>query len=494
MTKQEKSIKKRQLMELLQVYSQNANDKGFNYNYKKIAKALNMSARSVRRYIAELRNESILEKTGNYETGKHTIRIKFLVQPPEITKETIILTENIKIDNNKKETIVENPTYKSLLDTINDLVNKNNTWSPITLINTCRYVNWKTGKERITSHTDFKGRVYSSLSYSKSMKEGKIYKNNDFRLDRYTMLKKYGLEDYQEIYDICSEIPRLTAVFNGIHNFGEIEDYYTFLIEKAGIEIDRAAAKTIFMRCYFEKSVKVAWNNFEWSNDFKKLNIGKNDFFAFFETVKKELKPLGNFIFILTSYIEQAVLNEFKDFKLVNVYDGFYSNVRLGGKIKKYLNENCKILLSKVVGFKDKNENLILDHNVIDHNLIDHNLIDQDQDISFISHKSPIIRPEFNKDTLVQGGQNLKDTLVQGGQNLKDIEDGGIFGDNFKDSNTQGESSIQHLNKIIAYNEQKFDMSSGISYFHYRELSEKERPLYIPLRGRFGIVYVKKAA
>jgi DNA-binding Lrp family transcriptional regulator len=393
MTRQEKKAIKQLLIELLQFFAQNINKNGFNYNPKKIANILGIKESTLRKYIGELKKEGIIERTGNYETGKHSQRIRFLIDPPSITRGTLLAIEKSKIiDKSPNEIEIKNPIYDKLLNEIDKFVELNNKWSLLRIFNACRYVQWETGNTKIRKHIDFKGRVYSNLSFTKSMKEGKEYKDTDYRLSRADMLKEMGLENYVEIYDICSEVPRITAVFNGIHTFNEIKDYYTYLIQKAGISITREGAKKLFMRCYFEKSDKAAWRNFTNNEDFKEYPISKNDFLAFFEATKKELKPLGNFVFILTSYIEQVILHEFREFKMVNVYDGFYSNYRLGGKINKFLNENCGRLLNEFGG-KDKDhfnqEYINQDHCNLGYNNQDH--INQDHDLKNIfNNKYPI--------------------------------------------------------------------------------------------------------
>jgi DNA-binding Lrp family transcriptional regulator len=514
MTKNAKRAKKQQLIELLQFYSQDINRNGFHYNIKKITNALGITDRTLRRYIQELKEEKIIEKTGNYVTKKHSSRVRFLTAPPSISRETILSLEKAA-NRNANETEIENPSYKNLLNEIDTLVNKNNEWSPVRIFNTCRYAQWETGKKRVRKHEDFKGRVYSNLSFTKSMKKGKEYKTTDCRISREKMLEMLGLENYMEIYDICSEIPRLTAVYNGIHAFNEIEDYYNFLALKARVSITREAAKSIFMRCYFEKSEKAAWRNFANSADYKKHAITRGDFLAFFEATKSELKPLGNFVFILTSYIEQAVLNEFKGYKPLNVYDGFYSGFRLGGKIKKFLAEKCSKLFSRFGGI-DK------DQYTQNQYTLDQNNSDQHPSESLaeniINIREYTICGQNSKgddnggEKALKGGEILtcgqnfqvddnkgaaKETLTCG-QNSKGEDNlrGGLFSDgyNVEEDAPKPISPIKRLEMVIEENERKYDLSKGLSYKEYTCLPKSEKGLYISVRSRSGAVLIKKPA
>jgi hypothetical protein len=146
---------------------------------------------------------------------------------------------------------------------------------------------------------------------------------------------------------------------------------------------------------------------------------------------------------------------------------------------------------------------------------MDHN---QDQESNILSNNiSPIMWTEFSNDVPVQCGQNLEDILVQGGQNLEEKKkatrteifdlnntpvqggqnlnkDGGIFGDNFEGNSIEEKSPIEHLKEIISLNEQTYDLSKTLNFVQYRELSENERRLYVPLRGNSGIVFMKKTA
>jgi hypothetical protein len=340
------------------------------------------------------------------------------------------------------------------------------------------------------------------------------------------MLKAIGCEDYIEIYDICSEIPRLTAVFNGIHTFNEIDDYYTFLIQKSGVSITRAEARKLFMRCYFERSDKVAWRNFINSKDFKEFPICKNDVLSFFEATKWELKPLGNFIFILTSYIEQAVLHEFREFKMLNVYDGFYSNYRLGGKIERFLNENCGKLLNKFGG-------------------IDKGKINQDHDLGYINQDHdqkiyinnilyPLCDTNLNPSDLEPGldpvisicDTNLRDSVipicdtnleVPNTYNVARIlevpkqEDMLICGTNLeprkkahrimietpKQDNlicgTNLDSPIEKLNQVIIKNEKKYHDDQCLDFRQWDKLPPTEKAFYKAVRLSMGVGFIKNA-
>jgi hypothetical protein len=330
------------------------------------------------------------------------------------------------------------------------------------------------------------------------------------------MLKAIGCEDYIEIYDICSEIPRLTAVFNGIHTFNEIEDYYTFLIQKSGVSITRAEAKKLFMRCYFERSDKVAWRNFINSKDFKEFPICKNDVLSFFEATKWELKPLGNFIFILTSYIEQAILHEFREFKMLNVYDGFYSNYRLGGEIERFLNENCGKLLNKFGGI-DKGK-FSLDHNPgyinLDHNL-DHDPKNINNIILYPLCDTNLTPPDVEPglDPLIPiCDTNLRDPLIpicdtnlgnpvipicdtnleprKKAHRIKiepEKEDLLICGTNSK-------SPIAKLNQTIRENEAEYDNDQPLNFKQWEKLPSTEKTFYKPVRLFMGLMFIKENA
>jgi Fic family protein len=87
---------KKQLIDILRLFPQNINRDGFNYPIKKCTQILGMKERTLRKYINELKKEGIIERTGNYETGKHSQRIRFLNDPPTISVVPYLQSKKVK--------------------------------------------------------------------------------------------------------------------------------------------------------------------------------------------------------------------------------------------------------------------------------------------------------------------------------------------------------------------------------------------------------------
>ena len=236
-----------------------------------------------------------------------------------------------------------------LLDIINDiydLVIENNKYTNLKNVSSLRY---ETNNEKVK----ISGRVCNYLCNTKSNKHGKIYKNTNFRPDRKTVLGIYGYENYKEIFDIKSQIPRLTYILQG-GNYSDIEDFYH--IENKNI--DRKYVKKWFMNVYFDTSLKAgAWHatrtwHFENVPNHKFTEKSKKLFSELYEIVYNHfhnlIKPIGTEIFLWSAYWEQLIIKTAREqlgINLLNVYDGFYfENDNFTEKIKNIVIETSETI------------------------------------------------------------------------------------------------------------------------------------------------------
>jgi hypothetical protein len=233
---------------------------------------------------------------------------------------------------------------KDILIYLSNLIYINNNYCKLKYRNTCRYIKFITTTKSATGESvTFKGRVYNALCLTKSGKRS--YNSQDKRILRSDFLKVYGYGDYFEVFDIKSEIPRLTYILQG-GNYDDIDDFY----KVPGY--DRKIVKKFFMNCYFGKSSKSEiWHTlrrFLQENNLK-LNISaknKETWKQMFETLWNYyhtiIKPIGPEIFLWTSLWEQLIIKEAREqlgVNLLNVYDAFYYN---DASIKDDLNRIAK--------------------------------------------------------------------------------------------------------------------------------------------------------
>jgi hypothetical protein len=228
-------------------------------------------------------------------------------------------------------------------------------------------------------HFDARGN-YSGRSMSHfclTLNEKKEQKDDSTMEKRSVFLKRVGLSDYKEIYDIKSEVPRVTILANtGIWKADDYDIYEAIINECDFLyqeQISREEIKKLFMRIYFGTgTVKQRYNYYR--NDCirdlqlmygltckackkekcesrnKRLKcenhtVAKNYYYKHLEEYHAEYtfeywkemsravekvigKSLGNLIFWWTSLIQvytiYQILEE-KNIRVYNVYDGFYA-------------------------------------------------------------------------------------------------------------------------------------------------------------------------
>jgi hypothetical protein len=212
----------------------------------------------------------------------------------------------------------------------------------------------------VNSCNEEKGRVYNALCFSKSGKKP-YYAKNDYRIFRKDFLKAINLNNYTEVYDIKSEIPRVTYWLE-TGKFFEIKDFYQT------DQLEREEAKKLAMRCYFDKSLKMGqhhWLLARHKELAKEMNVSLKDFTLTAGTKTKErdkfeimwnhihslMNPIGPKIFHWTSLIELMVIEKMwkkHNILIVNVYDGFYSDKDCGKLIEKELADTVEELYKGV--------------------------------------------------------------------------------------------------------------------------------------------------
>ena len=228
--------------------------------------------------------------------------------------------------NSPKNGSVTTRNLQPIIDFVIEVTKENNKFTPIFSDYGSLRISSEKGKPR------FRGRIYNQLCLTKSCKEGKIYLKNDARITRQELLELFGLGDYTEIFDIKSEIPRLTYILQG-GNYNDITDFYNIP------NISRDYAKKWFMTAYFDGSFKQgAWHiTRKWFFDNvpgckvrdkhkETFNIAYKIVYDFYHSI---LKPIGTEIFLWSSLWEQLIIKEMRikySINLINVYDGFYFN------------------------------------------------------------------------------------------------------------------------------------------------------------------------
>jgi hypothetical protein len=343
-------------------------------NTKKICKTLNITQRTLNNYLHKLIENGILEISHRgYRTDRYTMTYKFTEGHYPTTQEIIETSININEDYtiNTNETKLTSDS-ELLLTEIQRMTEEVNKWSPIKFTNSCRFVEWKTGKIKFRTHQDFRGRVYNNLCFTKSGK--KIYKKQDFRVNRNDYLNHINLKNYGEVYDIKSEIPRLSHYLQFDIEFFQIKDYYNYFLTNTGfntgnIRMNRDDVKSLFMRCYFSNDINTSYRYYTYSVKNKYGGYSKDSFTKLYDEIRK-IKPMGNEIFLWTSLLELYILDDVykrTGNKLVNVYDGFYFEINKKSEIQKEI-EKSILIVSK------KNKNLYLTINKLN-NKSDNNLI-----------------------------------------------------------------------------------------------------------------------
>ena len=160
--------------------------------------------------------------------------------------------------------------------------------------------------------------------------------------ERNKVLVKEGLT---RSYDIKSTLPRISYFLENNEWINSSVDLYELIYEKSEINIEwtdqlRDLIKKCFMMIYFvdhpHKSYKAYINS-----DFDKL-FSKEDYYKLYKAVYTILgKSYGAYIFYLESLLEIDIMYYFikKNYKIVNIYDGFYFTDKLSGTdIESYIN------------------------------------------------------------------------------------------------------------------------------------------------------------
>jgi len=223
------------------------------------------------------------------------------------------------------------------------------------------------------------GRPYSYFcsTLNRNKKHKVIDPSMEYRDD---FLKRVGLPDYYEVYDINAEIPRINYLFHTGEWKDDSYDFYTEIINDYQIRMpdeDRIARgkagsanyddsmKQLFMRVYFGKgSEKQSYLGYK--DDYMKRNIeswnsiknavklklfpkfNKADFFPYTFDEWYEIccsvekicgKSIGNLVFWFAFFLETEVKIELQKMgkTVYNVYDGFYYNQDIKSEISEIL-------------------------------------------------------------------------------------------------------------------------------------------------------------
>jgi hypothetical protein len=232
-----------------------------------------------------------------------------------------------------------------------------------------------------------KGRPYSY--FCSTLNDNKKHKKVDYSFEtRKQFLNAIGLDDYYEVYDIKSEIPRINYLFHTGEWKNDKYDFYAEIIKEYGKAIgDKTALdrgetkfteyndsmKQLFMRIYFGKGTdKQSFNGYN-KDKLKRVNKTKDynglsdlDFFKYalnvgYEVMYKDWKTLcnitreickpslGPLIFWYSFFIETEVKIELlkRGKKVYNVYDGFYYNQDISEEIKDILKDKALYVYNK---------------------------------------------------------------------------------------------------------------------------------------------------
>jgi hypothetical protein len=222
------------------------------------------------------------------------------------------------------------------------------------------------------------GRPYSYFCSTGNDK--KKHKDPSLEL-RSQFLKRVGLPDYYEVYDIKSEVPRVNWLFHTGEWKDDTYDFYTEIADdvaiscpdpdgdkisrgKAGSEYYNDSMKQLFMRIFFGKGterqsysgykkdkLKREQNSY-WpgAREEDLLPYDFNEWYEICRSTEKICGPsIGNLIFWFTFFIETEVKIELlkRGKKVYNVYDGFYFNEDIKDEIKDMLEDKAKYVYNK---------------------------------------------------------------------------------------------------------------------------------------------------
>jgi hypothetical protein len=223
------------------------------------------------------------------------------------------------------------------------------------------------------------GRPYSYFCSTGNDK--KQHKDPSIEL-RSDFLKRIGIPDYFEVFDIKSEVPRVNYLFNtGVWKDNDY-DFYTEIIKDTNMmkyldyEIQRGqtqythyndSMKQIFMRIYFGKGSDEQSYRGYYNDKLKREQNLKDNYYIYkslqndyienldiwklvCDSTRKIVGPsIGNLIFWFTFFIETEVKIELlkRGKKVYNVYDGFYFNKDIKDEIIEILNNKAKYVYDK---------------------------------------------------------------------------------------------------------------------------------------------------
>jgi hypothetical protein len=221
------------------------------------------------------------------------------------------------------------------------------------------------------------GRPYSYFCSTGNDK--KQHKDASLEL-RSDFLKRIGIPNYYEVYDIKSEVPRVNYLFHtGVWKDDDY-DFYSEIIKDTEMihyldwQVDRGqtqytdyedSMKQIFMRIYFGKgSDKQSFNGWlddklkrlennwmdYWDLEDKGFEINYNVWQILCDSTRKIVgPPIGNLVFWFTFFIETEVKVELlkRGKKVYNVYDGFYFDKDIKDEIVELLKIKSKYVYNK---------------------------------------------------------------------------------------------------------------------------------------------------
>jgi hypothetical protein len=228
------------------------------------------------------------------------------------------------------------------------------------------------------------GRPYSYFcsTLNRNKKHKVVDPSMEYRDD---FLKRIGLPDYYEVYDIKSEIPRINWLFHTGEWKDDTYDFYTEIINdfaiscpdpdgdkisrgKAGNEYYNDSMKQLFMRVYFgkgtekqsysgykEEKLKREQNSY-WpgAREEDLLPYDFNEWYEICRSTEKICGPsIGNLIFWYAFFIETEVKIELlkRGKKVYNVYDGFYYDKDIKDEIIDILDVKSKYVYNKYMKY-----------------------------------------------------------------------------------------------------------------------------------------------
>jgi DNA-binding MarR family transcriptional regulator len=344
---------------LLMFISQNPRDTEENIGtlipLTKIERIMKLKGKRLYRRLKDLEELGLIEfRNNHYEPGKKSRKVFITKKADEIIYNDEMILKYFTFINNAKENFIDDEVdtdnfpylaatypnekiknksmisdnigykYNTALSYLHNIIVSNNNYTKLKYTNTCRIISSK------STTVEFKGRVYNPLCFTKN--GNKEYSTQDKRILRSDFLRIFDYADYFEVFDIKSEIPRLTYILQG-GNYDDIDDFYNLPRHS------RKYVKKHFMNCYFGKSLNSErWHTLRRFLQDNKLPLSISDehkeswynmFSSLWNHYHTIIKPIGAEIFLWTSLWEQLIIKEAREqlgVNLLNVYDAFYFN------------------------------------------------------------------------------------------------------------------------------------------------------------------------